>query len=201
MAGAGLTGKSNNHVVRVPKSVIRMSGKGGNSTSIRELIRSEIAALADPSIDRRHAAVSALREIGEPAVVPLIAAMADAPDNDRRWYAAIALSRIGGPAVIPLIEAMEKNTAREFRKYAAASLGEIGVLAIDALIDGMASDDPIMRGFLSQALCRIGKPAVEPLTRRLGDGNETIQQCAALTLWQMGETGLPSMVEKMQEDE
>jgi HEAT repeat protein len=165
-----------------------------------EEIRKEIAALADPSIDRRHAAVSALRAIGEPAIAPLIAAIAEAPDNDRRWYAAVALSRIGEPAVRPLVAAMATHTGRDFRKYAAASLGEIGVPAIDALIDGMASDDAVQRGFLSQALCRIGKPAVGPLTRRLGDKNEVLKQCAALTLWQMGETGLPSMVEKMQEE-
>jgi hypothetical protein len=65
----------------------------------------------------------------------------------------------------------------------------------------MASDDRELRGYLSQALCRIGKPAVEPLARRLGDNNEVIRSCAALTLWQMGETGLPAMVETVQKDE
>jgi hypothetical protein len=112
----------------------------------------------------------------------------------------VALSRIGEPAIAPLIVAMTGNPSREFRKYAAAALGEIGIPAIDALIDGMGSDDAELRGFLSQALCRIGKPAVEPLTRRLSDVNEVIQQCATLTLWQMGEAGLPAMVEKMREE-
>jgi hypothetical protein len=58
-----------------------------------------------------------------------------------------------------------------------------------------------MRGFLSLALCRIGKPAVEPLTRRLDDADKIIRSCATLTLWQMGETGLPSMVNKLKEKE
>ena len=65
----------------------------------------------------------------------------------------------------------------------------------------MADDDREMRGFLSLALCRIGKPAVEPLTRRLDDADEIIRSCATLTLWQMGETGLPSMVDKLKEKE
>jgi len=65
----------------------------------------------------------------------------------------------------------------------------------------MAGDDRELRGFLSQALCRIGKPAVEPLIRRLGDDNEVIRSCATLTLWQMGETGLPPMVKNVQEEE
>ena len=65
----------------------------------------------------------------------------------------------------------------------------------------MSDDDREMRGFLSLALCRIGKPAVEPLTRRLDDADEIIRSCATLTLWQMGETGLPSMVDKLKEKE
>jgi HEAT repeat protein len=177
-----------------------MAQTGGKTGTSGREISEQIAALGDPAIGRRHEAVAALREIGEPAVAPLIAALKAAGNNDQRWYAAISLSRIGTPSISPLIAAMKENTPREFRKYAAAALGEIGVSAIDALIDGMASDDAELRGFLSQALCRIGKPAVEPLTARLGDNNEIIKQCAALTLWQMGETGLPAMVEKMQEE-
>jgi hypothetical protein len=65
----------------------------------------------------------------------------------------------------------------------------------------MASDERELRGFLSLALRRIGKPAVEPLTRRLDDADDIIRSCATLTLWQMGETGLPAMVNKMQEEE
>jgi hypothetical protein len=194
-------GKGKNHVGAMPRSVIRMSGTGGNTKKSSGEIQKHITALADPVIDKRHAAVSALRETGEPAVQPLIAALAEAADNDHRWYIAIALSRIGKPAISPLIAAMAVHTSRDFRKYAAAALGEIGEPAIDALIDGMASDDRELRGFLSQALCRIGKPAVEPLTRRLGDDNEVIQSCVTLTLWQMGETGLPSMVKKVQDEE
>jgi hypothetical protein len=65
----------------------------------------------------------------------------------------------------------------------------------------MASDDREMRGFLSLALCRIGTPAVGPLTQRLDDADEIIRSCAMLTLWQMGETGFPSMVDTLKEEE
>jgi hypothetical protein len=65
----------------------------------------------------------------------------------------------------------------------------------------MASDDRELRGFLSQALCRIGKPAVAALTSRLNDPDETLQQCVTLTLWQMGETGIPEMVKKVEDGE
>jgi HEAT repeat protein len=193
--------KRNNHVEAIPRLLIRMSGTGGKMSGTDEKILKYIAALGDPVIEKRHAAVSALRETGEPAVQPLIAALAGAADNDRRWYIAIALSRIGKPAIAPLIAAMAVHTNRDFRKYAAAALGEIGEPAINALIDGMAGDDRELRGFLSRALCRIGKPAVGPLTSRLNDPDETLQQCVTLTLWQMGETGIPEMVKNVEDGE
>jgi HEAT repeat protein len=65
----------------------------------------------------------------------------------------------------------------------------------------MTGNDRELRGFLSLALCRIGKPAVEPLIRRLDSADDIVRSCATLTLWQMGETGLPAMVDKMQEEE
>jgi HEAT repeat protein len=187
--------------MEIPKSLIYMAGTGGNTKITDEEIRKQIALLGDPAIEKRHEAVEALRMIGAPAIITLIAAMAHAKDNDGRWYAAIAISRMGKPAVTPLITAMKEDTSREFRRYAAAALGEIGVPAIDALIEGMGSDDRELRGFFSQALCRIGKPAVEPLSQRLGDKNEVIRQCTTLTLWQMGETGLPAIMNNVQDGE
>jgi hypothetical protein len=41
---------------------------------------------------------------------------------------------------------------------------------------------------------------VAPLTRRLSDADDILRSCATLTLWQMGETGLPSMIEKIHDD-
>jgi len=64
----------------------------------------------------------------------------------------------------------------------------------------MACDDRELRGYLSKALCRIGKPAVAPLTRHLSDADEILRSCATLTLWQMGETGLAPMLEKIHDD-
>ena len=83
-----------------------------------------ITALGDPSIDVRHEAVQALKELGEPAVPLIIRALADSADNDHRWYLAVALSRIGGTAIDPLIAAMRVHREKEFRRYGAAALGE-----------------------------------------------------------------------------
>ncbi|MDD3135526.1 MAG: HEAT repeat domain-containing protein, partial [Methanoregula sp.] len=108
-----------------------------------EYMQGLIAALSDPSIDRRHAAVRALRECGAPAVAPLIAALASAPDADHRWYAAIALSKIGEPTLAPLLRAMAGNPDHAFRRYAAAALGEMGERAVEPLISAMATDDRV----------------------------------------------------------
>lgn len=180
--------------------MIPMSDAGGN-TAVAEKVEQEIARLSDPSLDVRHAAVAALREIGEPAVVPLLRELAEAEDKDRRWYAAVALSRIGAPAIAPLIEAMKATPAQAFRRYAAAALGEMGGIAVIPLIDAMATDEAELRGFLSQALCRIGEPAIEPLRQRLHDANDIVRSCATLTLWKLGEAGVPVIVEDAEKED
>jgi len=69
------------------------------------------------------------------------------------------------------------------------------------MILGMKSDDRELRGVLSQALCRIGKPAVGPLKQRIDDADEILRSCAILTLWKMGEDGVPTIVENVTDDE
>jgi HEAT repeat protein len=170
------------------------SRNGPNPSDVQK-INELIAALGDTSIDIRHEAVQALGDLGKPAVPLLITALANSPDNDHRWYAAVALSRIGGTAIDPLIDAMRVNHGKDFRRYAAAALGNMGESAVESLINAMGSDDADLRGYLSRALCRIGKPAVEPLTRRLDDADALLRTCA------MGETGLPAMVQKIQDEE
>ena len=93
---------------------------------------------------------------------------------------------------------MQETSDREFREYAAAALGEMGVPAIEPLIDAMASGRPGTAGFsfpgaLPDRETRSGAahPPAFAMPTRLSSS------CATLTLWQMGETGLPAMVEKI----
>ena len=113
----------------------------------------------------------------------------------------MALAKIGESSIGPLIAAMQEHGERDFRRYAAAALGEIGIPAIEQMITAMGSDDKELRGFLSQALCRIGTPAIEPLRQRLNDADEIIRSCATLTLWQMGDHGVATIVEDARKDE
>ena len=109
--------------------------------SDEQKINELITALGALSIDRRHEAIRALKECGEPAVPFLIRALADSADNDPRWYAAVALSKIGEPAIEPLIAAMRLHREKEFRRYGAAALGDMGSPAVEPLISAMVCDD------------------------------------------------------------
>lgn len=74
-----------------------------------EEIESLIAALADKSGLRRHQARLCLVAIGEPAIAPLIGALANAND-DMRWEATKALGEIRHPAVLPgLLKSLEDD--------------------------------------------------------------------------------------------
>ena len=132
----------------------------GRKLSTAEKIRDLIAALCDPEIEKRHDAVSALREVGEPAVAPLIAAVAQAQDNDQRWYTAVALSQIGGPAIMPLIAAMAVHTSRDFRKSSKmASISRsnrLGLLQVESEEPGVIGMTSVV--FLSGFSRSIGIP-------------------------------------------
>jgi hypothetical protein len=62
---------------------------------------------------------------------------------------------------------------------------------IAALPDG----DRELRGFIAQAFCRIGEPALGALRDQLGSADEALRSCSELILWQMGEAGIDAMVE------
>jgi len=74
-------------------------------------------------------------------------------------------------------------------------------VAVEPLIEAFATEDKELRGFISLALCRIGAPALAPLKRLAKEGDETMQSCASLTLWKMGEEGINDLVEALDEDE
>jgi hypothetical protein len=58
----------------------------------------------------------------------------------------------------------------------------------------MKGADPPTRGFLSQALCRIGEPAIPAIRALLDSPDPIMKECATLTLWQMGQAGIDSLI-------
>lgn len=120
----------------------------------------------DPSVCRN--AISALSQIGKPAVKPLIDAIEihanKYPVNlSMRLAISEALRQIGEPAIEPLNEAFKRNKDVHVRGFIIGVLERIGAPAIEALIKELDSHDPGNRRVAIIALARIGEPAVESL--------------------------------------
>jgi HEAT repeat protein len=105
-----------------------MSGAGGKMNGTDEKIREQITALSDPVIEKRHEAVSALKEIGEPAVDTLIDGMAS-DDRELRGFLSQALCRIGEPAVASLTSRLNDpdETLQQCVTLTLWQMGETGI--------------------------------------------------------------------------
>ena len=152
--------------------------------SLREIgepaVKPLIIALKDEDSDVREEAARVLGEIGEPAVEPLIHVLKD-ENSDVRVSAAEALGKIGEPAVKPLIIAL-KDEDSDVREEAARVLGEIGEPAVEPLIHVLKDEDSDVRVSAAEALGKIGEPAVEPLIQALKDEGSDIRRGAAEAL-------------------
>ena len=145
----------------------------------------------------------ALREVGAPAVEPLILAIrdADSEPNDvelRRAFARLracigqALSKIGEPALAPLTGALQDEDLGTRR---AAALGlyhvlgaipqEARVRSLDELLRTMKDEDPKLCGRIAFSLGEIGEPALEPLTSALQDEDVHVRRAAGQAVQQV----------------
>jgi HEAT repeat protein len=146
-----------------------------------------IKALGHESSPVRDKATDALKEMGEPAVEPLIAALAD--ENPRvRARAVYTLAAIDGRrAVEPLIAALGDESS-EVRASAAWNLGDLGDhRAVEPLI--AALEDPAAARFAcAMSLGTIGDPrALEPLLLALTDEDSQLRKHAARALGGIGD--------------
>jgi HEAT repeat protein len=131
--------------------------------------------------------IEALIIIGEPAVKPLLTALRD--DNEyMRESAARTLGKIGDTrAVEPLIEAL-KDENKIVRMAALCSLGEIGdARAVEPLYDALKDNNKLVREFSTDALVKIGEPAVELLCAALKDREKPVRELAAKALGDIGD--------------
>jgi len=104
-------------------------------------------------------AISAIKEIGEPAVEPLASAMKKDKDSTFRYKAAIVLGKIGDQkAVEPLLNAIQTDPVRDVRWHAVDSLGEIGgAEATEALRQLLDDRDIFIQNAAREALSKISK--------------------------------------------
>ncbi len=103
--------------------------------------------------------------LGEPAVPPLLGALADGDDDARRW-AAWALLEIGpeDPRTVGALIAALTDADGSVRSCAAGALGKMGPAAAGAvgpLIQALNDDEPVMQIHAAQALGAIA-PALPP---------------------------------------
>jgi HEAT repeat protein len=126
----------------------------------------QAAAAVIPLLDEielttvRHLALSVLEQIGEPAVDPLIAALAHEWPA-RRQHAAEALGWIGAPeATLALAEALH-DPSEAVRIEAAWALGKIGTMqAREALAVALTDPSPLVRAQAEAALAGQSQEAI-----------------------------------------
>ena len=128
----------------------------------------------DPGV--RWGAALALGKTKNPlAVEPLILALAD-EEAMVRAEAAAALASIGTPALAPLLNFL-KGSKGETRLEVMTALGELkNADAIEPLVQLLENADDDERQAIADAIDAILIPAVEPLVRRIRDGN-TKKEC------------------------
>ena len=134
-------------------------------------------------------------------ITPLIEALGD-KDVNVRYAATDALVRIGKPAVQPLIRAL-KYKEWYVRKRAAYILGKIGdKRAIRPLIEALRDEDADVRYAATEALVRIGKPAVQPLIKALKYKEWYVRKRAAYILGKIGDKrAIKPLIEALRDED
>jgi HEAT repeat protein len=140
-----------------------------------------LPSLASETDEISNAAIDALGQIGAPAVEPLIAALKD-PKAQVRERAAEALGRIGDArAVEPLIACL-KNPEPD--QLAADGQDMSTSDESDDQKKARADEDAHVRQKASEALGKLGPPAVEPLMACLDEKDPSVRCLAATALGQ-----------------
>ena len=135
------------------------------------VIRPLIRILRQGDGNQRWGAAIALGRIKDPqAVEPLILALADKYENVRA-EAAASLAAIGTPAIAPLIRFL-KYSEGTVRIEVMNALGELHASdAIEPLVQMLEKADEEERYAIAATLDAILTPSVEPLAKRLWNGN------------------------------
>ncbi len=131
---------------------------------------------------RTEEAALALGCLGDAALAPLRDLLAD-PDPDRRWWAVRALAAVGVPAARGLLITALADPDPDARACAAQGLGELRVSeAVGELASCLADPSPFVSRIASDALARIGAPAVPALIAALQEGEVLARAGAARAL-------------------
>jgi HEAT repeat protein len=145
-----------------------------------------IRALVNPNEEVCRRTSLALVTIGEPAVDPLIRAIADQDPGIRRGVIEV-LGQIGNTkAIAPTIGALD-DPERLVRIEAVRALAALGVPAIAPLMQVFREGDIRMKSSAMEALWMLGQPATTPLIMVLRDDQVDVRKRAALLLGEIGD--------------
>lgn len=210
--------------LHVRRSAAKALGKIGDARAVDSLI----AALKDADSFLRSEAIEALGEIGDARAVESLIAVLQAVDEHRIYSVAKALGRTGDArAVDPLIDVFRRGVAWPQHKYVREALAHVGEPAVEPLLGALrdannnvrcgaaqtlgeirnaraikplicALRDQGVRWDATEALGRIGGPAVEPLLAVLQEGG-TVREDATRALGRIGEPAVEPLLGKLQD--
>jgi bilin biosynthesis protein len=148
----------------------------------QSLLRQLIEGLGDPRGLMRLQFAETLGEIGEPATLLLLDALANHPNVVVRRAAAKTLTIIADPTAVPdLIHAFLNDEDTVVKGSAAGALARTGEAAVPALLDILASPDYAedTKGHAAWALAFIGSEASEYLYKALNSDSIDVR-CAVI---------------------
>ena len=168
-------------------------GKIGGEKTVEFLVNS----LKDDFITVRNLAADYLVNIGSGSV-ELLAAVLEDEDVKLRQNAAVTLGRIGDQrAVVPLIDILSSKSDQD-RQAAASALGGLGnPIAIQPLIEVLRSNNPELSWYATEALLKIGAPAIAPIIDVLRDKDPHMQLKANLMLLNLGTQAIAPLIEAL----
>jgi HEAT repeat protein len=149
-----------------------------------------VDALADSKERVQKKASVSLQMMGEPAVVPLLAALSTRPEGEVRAWAALTLGNVE-PLPEHAVEALavalddESVKVREIASWALGKIGEPASAAVPALMRALDHSDPVLRRNAAWALGNVGaeaEAAESALEARLEDVDPDVREEAAEAL-------------------
>jgi HEAT repeat protein len=150
--------------------------------ALNSLWQSFLDSVAAGDDARTEEAALALCSLGD-VVLPLLRDLLNDADVDRRWWAARALAAVGTPGARELLVAVLADADPHVRACAAYGLGELRAEeTVAKLARCLADPSPFVVRVVSDALARIGPPAVPALITALQEGEVLARAGAARAL-------------------
>ncbi|MBX9790047.1 MAG: HEAT repeat domain-containing protein [Pirellulales bacterium] len=149
-----------------------------------------VGALGNKDATIRREVISALAEIGAPAVAELSAALGKAKTPTHASAVLSALAAIG-PSAAPAVGGVQGKLTDEdveVRWHAAralASIGQEAEAAVPELVKLLGDSEPRVRWHAAHALGKIpaaGQSAVEPLIKAISDSDPHVRRAAVVAL-------------------